>query len=69
MLNHRIIGGTVLLLAPARAPAAIVARLNGEIEHMLALPEIKARLCADGEDPAGGSPDRFAAFIRAHIDK
>ena len=57
------------VLAPARVPAAIVARLNSEIERMLALPEMKSRLAADGADPAGGSPERFAAFIRTDIDK
>ena len=57
------------VLAPARVPAAIVARLNSEIERMLALPEMKSRLTADGADPAGGTPERFAAFIRADIDK
>ncbi len=57
------------LLAPARVPATIVARLNSEIERMLALPEMKSRLSADGADPAGGSPEKFSAFIRADIGK
>ena len=57
------------VLAPARVPAAIVARLNSEIERMLALPEMKSRLAADGADAAGGPPEKFAAFIRADIDK
>lgn len=57
------------VLAPARVPAAIIARLNSEIERILALPEMKARLIADGADPAGGPPEKFAAFMRADIDK
>lgn len=57
------------VLAPARVPAIIVARLNTEIERILALPEMKTRLAADGADPAGGSPEQFAAFIRADIEK
>ena len=57
------------VLAPARVPAAIVARLNSEIERMLALPEMKSRLAADGADAAGGPPEKFAAFIRTDIDK
>ncbi len=57
------------VLAPARVPAAIVARLNSEIERMLALPEMKSRLAADGADAAGGPPEKFAAFIRSDIDK
>jgi tripartite-type tricarboxylate transporter receptor subunit TctC len=57
------------VLAPARVPAAIVARLNSEIERILALPEMKSRLAADGADPAGGAPEKFSAFIRTDIDK
>ena len=57
------------MLAPARVPPAIIARLNSEIERILALPEMKSRLAADGADPVGGSPEKFGAFIRADIDK
>jgi len=57
------------VLAPARVPASIIARLNSEIERILALPEMKARLIADGADPVGGPPEKFVAFIRADIDK
>ena len=57
------------VLAPARVPTAIITRLNTEIERILALPEMKSRLAADGADPAGGPPERFGAFIRADIEK
>ena len=57
------------MLAPARVPQAIIARLNSEIERILALPEMKSRLSTDGADPVGGSPEKFGAFIRADIDK
>ena len=57
------------VLAPARVPTPIVTRLNTEIERILALPETRLRMAADGADAAGGSPERFAAFIRADIDK
>ncbi len=57
------------VLAPARVPAEIIARINTEIERILALPEMKSRLAADGADPAGGPPGKFAAFIRADIEK
>ena len=57
------------VLAPARTPSLIIARLNIEIERLLALPEMKSRLAADGADAAGGPPEKFAAFIRADIEK
>ena len=57
------------VLTPARVPARIIAKVNGEIERILALPDMKLRLAADGADPAGGPSEKFAAFIRADIDK
>lgn len=49
----------------AGAPQPAIARLQAEIAKALALPEIGARLAAQGADPAGNSPEAFAAFIRA----
>jgi tripartite-type tricarboxylate transporter receptor subunit TctC len=57
------------VLAPVRVPAAIITRLNSEIERILALAEMKSRLAADGADAAGGPPEKFSAFIRADIGK
>lgn len=57
------------MLAPARVPPAIISRLNSEIERILALPDMKSRLAADGADAVGGTSDKFGAFIRADIDK
>lgn len=57
------------LLAPAATPAAIVARLNGESNKFLKSKEFADRLAADGAEPAGGTPEAFAAFLRAEIAK
>jgi tripartite-type tricarboxylate transporter receptor subunit TctC len=57
------------MLAPARVAPVIIARLNSEIERILALPEMKTRLAADGADAIGGSPEKFSAFIRADVEK
>ncbi len=57
------------MLAPARVPSAIIARLNSEVERILQLAEMKTRLAADGADPLGGPPEKFSAFIRADIEK
>ena len=32
-------------------------------------PEVRARLIAIGGDPVGGSPEAFAAFLRADYEK
>ena len=57
------------VLAPARVPVAIIARLNAEIERALASVEMKTRLTLDGADPVGGPPAHFAAFLRADIER
>ncbi|MBW6401503.1 tripartite tricarboxylate transporter substrate binding protein [Roseomonas sp. HJA6] len=51
------------LVAPARTPDAIIARLNEETRKALALPETIARLAAEGSEPFASSPERFRAFL------
>ena len=56
------------LLAPAGTPKAVITKLNGEVLKILATPEIKERfLTTIGGDPAGGTPEQFAADIKADI--
>jgi tripartite-type tricarboxylate transporter receptor subunit TctC len=56
------------LLAPARTPPEIVARLNADIVAILAEPEIRARLIEQGGvEPVGSTPEDFAATIRADL--
>jgi len=57
------------VLAPARTPAAAVERLHGDIVRILAQPEFRERLQAQGFDPVGSSPEEFRAFIRSEIAK
>ncbi len=57
------------IAAPAGTPGAVVARLNRDIVRALATPELRARLEAEGAAPEAGSPEEFAAFIRAEIPK
>lgn len=53
------------LMAPAATPRDIVARLQAEIALIVALPEVKAGLEAQGLYPVANRPDVFAAQIRA----
>ena len=57
------------LLAPAGTPRDIVAKLNSASVKALASAEMRERLAAQGADPVGNTPDQFAAFIKAEIDK
>ena len=57
------------LLAPARTPEAIMARLHKEVVAILRSPEIKERFHNDAVEGVAGSPDEFAAFIKAETVK
>lgn len=52
------------LIAPAGTPAAVVNRLNGEINKSLARSETTERLKALGAMTVGGAPADFAAFLK-----
>ena len=52
------------MLAPAKTPAAIVARLNEAMQKALAKPEVKARMENLGAFIVGNSPTEFAAYLR-----
>jgi len=55
--------------APARTPAAVIARLHAEVARIAQNPAMKARLAAQGLELVGNSPPEFDAFIRAEIAK
>ena len=57
------------LLAPARTPAPIIARLNAEVNRALKTPEVRERLAAEGGEALGGSPEQFASFLKAEHAK
>jgi tripartite-type tricarboxylate transporter receptor subunit TctC len=57
------------LVGPAKMPPAVVARLNSETARILALPEVRDRLSAQGMDPSALSPDAFAAYMASEIQK
>lgn len=57
------------ILAPARTPPAVVARLNGALNAALAKPEVVQRLAGFGFTPAGGTPDAFAALLASEREK
>ena len=53
------------VMAPAATPRELIARLQAEIALIVALPEVKAGLEAQGLYPVASRPDVFAADIRA----
>jgi len=57
------------LFAPAGTPPAIIARLNAEVNKVLAMPDIREKISAGGATAAGGTTEEFAAFVRSDYAK
>jgi tripartite-type tricarboxylate transporter receptor subunit TctC len=52
------------LFAPRGTPSDVVARLNAEINRILAEPEVKQKLLDAGADVSPMALDQFAAFVK-----
>ncbi len=57
------------LLAPAGTPAAIVERLQAEIQRGLLAPAAKDKLAGDGVDVVASTPSELENFMRADMAK
>jgi tripartite-type tricarboxylate transporter receptor subunit TctC len=57
------------MFGPAGMPRPVVDRLSTEIRAYLALPATRETLSRLGAEVAGGTPEEFAAFVRAEIAK
>jgi tripartite-type tricarboxylate transporter receptor subunit TctC len=57
------------IMAPARTPQPIVARLNAEIVKALKDPDTIKLIQAQAIEPVGDSPEAFASFIKQDIAK
>ena len=57
------------MLAPAKTPKALIAKLSGEIARIVELPDVKERLQTLGADPAPSTPEEFDAYVRTEVAK
>ena len=57
------------LLAPRGTSADIVNRVHAETVKALALADVRERLTQAALQPVGSTPQQFAAFIRADVDR
>ena len=57
------------LFAPRGTPKPIVDRLSGELKRVMSLPEVVDKLVAAGNDLAYSTPEQFAAYTKAEIEK
>jgi len=55
------------VLAPAKTPKALLAKLSNEIARIVELSDVKERLRALGADPAPTTPEGFDAHVRAEV--
>ena len=57
------------LLLPAATPRDIVARINADYNTVLAAADVQERLLASGFEPLGGTPQKFADYLRSETRK
>ena len=55
--------------APAGTPADVINKLNAEIRVVLAMPDVRERILATGNEPWWSTPEEYGAFVRAEIPK
>ena len=55
------------VLAPAKTSRAIVARLNRELNAIVANPEVKERFFSQGLEVAGGTPEDYARHLEEEL--
>jgi tripartite-type tricarboxylate transporter receptor subunit TctC len=55
------------LLAPAGTPAEVVAKLNAEMNKVIAQPAMRDSLATQGAVPVSGTPQQFMDLIVAEI--
>ena len=58
-----------MLLAPAATPRAIIERLNAETVKATLAPDTRERLAAMGGEPAAGTPEQTAEFLRKEYER
>jgi tripartite-type tricarboxylate transporter receptor subunit TctC len=55
------------VFAPAGTPAAVVKRLNSELNRIVMLPDVASRFATLGAEPVATSPEAFAALVRSQM--
>ena len=57
------------IVAPPKTPAAIVDKINADINEALRQPDIIQRLAQLSAEPIGGTPQATAAYMREEIER
>jgi tripartite-type tricarboxylate transporter receptor subunit TctC len=57
------------MMAPAATPAAVVDKINGDLQKVLAMPEIKDKLAAQGFAAEWMKPADFGSYLAKEVPK
>jgi tripartite-type tricarboxylate transporter receptor subunit TctC len=57
------------LLAPAKTPPAVIAKLNKAVSDALNDPEVHDKLVKAGATPVGGTPESLGTFMKSEYEK
>lgn len=57
------------IAGPAGIPAPVLQKINQDLNQVLKMPDVRARMAADGATPVGGTPARFAEYLRVEVEK
>ena len=60
-------GSWIALLAPAGTPAAIIGKVNADIREVVAAPEVREKLIAQGAVPQASTPAELQKLIAADL--
>ena len=67
--GYEIEGSWEGLLAPAKTPPDIIARLNAEVRAILKIPSVRQSIVKVGYEPTDMSPEEFGVFMHAEAQR
>ena len=57
------------MFVPAKTPKAVIEKLNRALNAVVALPEIKERLLAQGSEGVGGTPEALGKVVESELGR
>ena len=57
------------LFGPAAMPKDLIAKLNAEVVRVLQEKDLTQRLAREGAEPAPGTPEELAKYMRAEYEQ
>ncbi len=66
-LNNFVSDSWYGVFVPVGTPQPIIAKLNADIQKILAMPDVKQKLASEGAIPVGNTPDQFTEQVRKEL--